>query len=352
MGYVIRSRSESTESARFWARLFFVVGAIVVIWIVAPSTAQADGPTDTVADTTSTVEPTETVAETTSTVEPTETVAETTSSASESSSSTVSDATESTPAAAQTAADASATVQGASQTASDAADGVTGAVSDAAGDPVAKVTASAEEASRTATETINGATGAATRAADSATQTIRDAADTGVSMVADAGDAVVRTSGAAAADLSNAVRVATSEPMPTAPSSVPQLDGSDPVPVVEPDQDAPRSLSDLPPLVDRERSSLVTNASSTGVASAAAGTTSSQDDSASDTVPNRAATSRDALPATGTSASETLRAGSSLQDFAAVLVAIMIALGFARWSRRDAEKRYAPVFLSLAGNPG
>jgi hypothetical protein len=89
-----------------------------------------------------------------------------------------------------------------------------------------------------------------------------------------------------------------------------------------------------------------------GLASAAAGTTSSQDDSASDTVPNRAATSRDALPATGTSASQTLHAGSSLQDFAAILVAFMIALGLVRWSRRDAERRYSPVFLSLAGHPG
>jgi hypothetical protein len=96
----------------------------------------------------------------------------------------------------------------------------------------------------------------------------------------------------------------------------------------------------------------VTHAVSMGVASATAGTTSSQDDPASDTVPNRAATSRDALPATGTSVSEMLRAGSSLQDFAAVLVAIMIALGLVRWSRRDTEKRYSPVFLSLAGNPG
>jgi hypothetical protein len=54
----------------------------------------------------------------------------------------------------------------------------------------------------------------------------------------------------------------------------------------------------------------------------------------------------------GMSAHDTLRGGSSLQDFAAVLVAIMIALGLVRWSRRDAERRYSPVFLSLAGCPG
>jgi hypothetical protein len=54
----------------------------------------------------------------------------------------------------------------------------------------------------------------------------------------------------------------------------------------------------------------------------------------------------------GTSTNDSLRGGSSLQDFAAVLVAIMIALGLVRWSRRDTEMRYSPVFLSLAGHPG
>src|SRR5688572_16415434 len=130
MGYAVRSHSECREAARFLARLLLVVGAVVAVWIISPSTADADEPTDTIAETTSAVEPTETVAdatsavaptetvadatssvaptetvaETTSSVAPTETVAETTSPAVGSTSSTVSDATESAPETAQAAA--------------------------------------------------------------------------------------------------------------------------------------------------------------------------------------------------------------------------------------------------------
>jgi hypothetical protein len=87
------------------------------------------------------------------------------------------------------------------------------------------------------------------------------------------------------------------------------------------------------------------------VGASSAGTEGSRDESASD-APTPATTSRDTYPAMGMSANDTLRGGSSIQDFAAVLVAIMVALGFSRWSRRDAESRYSPVFLSLAGHPG
>jgi hypothetical protein len=37
---------------------------------------------------------------------------------------------------------------------------------------------------------------------------------------------------------------------------------------------------------------------------------------------------------------------------AALAAAIIIALALVRWSRREAEFRYSPVFLSLAERPG
>jgi hypothetical protein len=59
----------------------------------------------------------------------------------------------------------------------------------------------------------------------------------------------------------------------------------------------------------------------------------------------------DAIP-TGTAARDTQRGGSSTQDLAALAAAIFIALALVRWSRREAELRYSPVFLSLAERPG
>jgi hypothetical protein len=47
-----------------------------------------------------------------------------------------------------------------------------------------------------------------------------------------------------------------------------------------------------------------------------------------------------------------LRDGSSLDDLAAILASIMIALGLVRSFWREAELRYSPIFLSLAERPG
>jgi hypothetical protein len=68
-------------------------------------------------------------------------------------------------------------------------------------------------------------------------------------------------------------------------------------------------------------------------------------------VPIGPATPEEAVP-TGTAARDTMRGGSSTHDLAALAAPIFIALALVRWSRREAELRYSPVFLSLAERPG
>jgi hypothetical protein len=60
----------------------------------------------------------------------------------------------------------------------------------------------------------------------------------------------------------------------------------------------------------------------------------------------------DGLPAAAQSTSRQLLDAWSFDDFAAVLAAIMLALGFAQWSRREAERHHRPIFLPLAERPG
>jgi hypothetical protein len=56
--------------------------------------------------------------------------------------------------------------------------------------------------------------------------------------------------------------------------------------------------------------------------------------------------------AVASAARDSLRDGSSFNDVAAILVAMMLALGLARWSCRVAELRHKPIFLLLAERPG
>jgi hypothetical protein len=61
----------------------------------------------------------------------------------------------------------------------------------------------------------------------------------------------------------------------------------------------------------------------------------------------------DGLPADAESTSpQLLRDTWSFDDFAAVLAAILLALGLVRWSRREAELLHKPIFLPLAERPG
>lgn len=61
----------------------------------------------------------------------------------------------------------------------------------------------------------------------------------------------------------------------------------------------------------------------------------------------------DGLPSIlASTARDVRRASSSFNDVAAILAAIMLALGFARSVRREAELRHKPIFLPLAEHPG
>jgi hypothetical protein len=47
-----------------------------------------------------------------------------------------------------------------------------------------------------------------------------------------------------------------------------------------------------------------------------------------------------------------LRPRPRMHDLAAFLILMTLLIGFGRWSRREAEKRLSPLFLSLAERPG
>lgn len=50
--------------------------------------------------------------------------------------------------------------------------------------------------------------------------------------------------------------------------------------------------------------------------------------------------------------SQSLRSPSSSQDVGVLATLILIALALVRWSRREAELRLSPAFLSLPERPG
>jgi hypothetical protein len=62
--------------------------------------------------------------------------------------------------------------------------------------------------------------------------------------------------------------------------------------------------------------------------------------------------SSSALPTASASPRDGLRIGTPSPDAGMLATLLIIALVLVRWSRREDEHRYSPVFLSLAERPG
>ena len=342
MTYVSAIRTEPPLFVGFVVRFVLCAGAIIAFWLIAASGASADEPITGTAVTTDV---------------PAAVPAAT--------------ATESTNTTTTAVDDPAATATEAVGSAGDAVTDAVGATNDAAGSVERATKDAAENAADTVTNSavassVDDAAGAMT---DVTTGTAGDA----VSTVTDSGTAAIRTTNdtmRTVDDLSDASTTVDgtladieSDVSPTlmgtgglvgATGSVqdvggvlPQLEAGDPVP--------PPELVDERRRVDVESilgSTSRALAAQPAPASAPGVGVANPRSSSGEQAPNAPASSEGTVPATGMSARDSLRGGSSFNDVAAILAAMLIALGLVRWSRRESKMRYSPVFLSLAGHPG
>lgn len=277
------------------ARLTLVVGTVAAFWLLAPASANADeGPLDDVA------EAVDDVAQ--STQDP---VTDTASDVVESA--TVSDTT-------------------------DAVEQVTAPEAARDGEPIQDVTAALTpgEVEHVAGEVLNGAQGAIQEARGVASPLV-DAVD-GLTPIA---SELIRS----ATDPVIALLAPTIQPGPTIESiGLPGPGSQDPAfsPLVQPIDST--GISRAFALANSAGQWLMADVSLEGTSTSSGGSASLPRD------PN------DEPSTTGSGARSGPR--MSVDDLAAFLMLMAILLGLGRWSRREAELRLSPVFLSLAERPG
>jgi cytoskeletal protein RodZ len=224
---------------------------------------------------------------------------------------------------------------------------------------IAPAAANALEPPTSPDDAVTEATDTVTDAADSAGNTIAeaeasvtDAADDVVSTVENAGDGAADVArplqdAVSAVDVRDTISdVEANAKSGTAPDpTARRIDGGD-------GMAGPRDREDVTSLRLADEPAL-TSALTTGpVAAAAASDAGAAVTSSSGAAPESAATPDGVPPAMGSTARNVLGGDSSFDDLAAILAAIVIALGLVRWSRRENETVYSPVFLSLAARPG
>jgi hypothetical protein len=339
MTYVSAIRTERPLFVSFVVRFVFCAGAIIAFWLIAASAASADEPITGTAVTTDA--PAATATESTNT----------TTTAVDEPAATATDAVGS-------AGDAVTDAVGA---ANDAAGSVERATKDAADNAADTVTNSAvassvDDAAGAMADVTTGAAGdAVSTVTDSGTAAIRTTNDTmrTVDDLSDGSATVDRTLADIESDVSPTLR-RTGGGLVGATGSVQdvggvptQLEAGDPVPAWELVDE--RRRVDVESIIGSTPRALAIQpafASAPGVGVANPRSSSGEE------APNAPDSSEGTVPPTGMSARDSLRGGSSFSDVAAILAAMFIALGLVRWSRRESEMRYSPVFLSLAGHPG
>jgi hypothetical protein len=321
------------EILRLLVRLIVFAGAIVAIMLIAPTSASASDPssdlddpvTDTVTDTADSVETTLIEAA----EEPTGVVADTVGSAE----TTVTEAAEPTRTVTDTADPVESTLAGASSPTDSVANAVD--ASGPAETATKAVSLSAREVHRVTSDT--GA-GGRVRAAADAVSTLESADDLAGSLTDQLQEAV----STADPDITSAVEGMSEFATAIVPVA-PRTEHNDGTAISDGRQEVP-SLR----FADERAFTIRAPPVTTGPAWAAA---TSPDVSAADSSSGWPG-APDLPSAVASSAYDSSRDGSSFNDVAAILVAMVLALGFARWSCRGAELRHKPIFLLLAERPG
>jgi hypothetical protein len=352
-----RASPERFVVLRLVVRLVFSVGAIVALWLIAPTAANALEPPASLDDA---------VTATTDAVDSIDAEI------------TVTDAAE----------ELTDTVDAAATSIAEAVEEPTDTVNDAPDSAVTSVADSAEEPTDTVNDAPDSAVTSVIEAVEEPTDTVNDAADVGGRV-----DPITKAISSATRDVPGSARGASARVWEFAANAVPTVEDAG-----EGATDVARQLQDAASTVDP---SIISPVEATakfatadvatvphidvdGMAMLGRGedvTSLPLEDEPALTIrgpplttePIAAATTSDAraaatlassgepsalptpdgpLPATGSTAPDLLRDGSSLDDLAAILASIMIALGLVRSFWREAELRYSPIFLSLAERPG
>jgi len=334
-------RTERPLFVGFVVRFVFCAGAIIAFWLIAASPASADDPITGTAITTDAPAATATESTNTGTIaveEPAATATDAVGSAREA----VTDAV-------GAANDAEGSVERATN---DAADNVADTVTDPA------VGSSVDDAAGAMTDVTTGAEGdavstvtdsgtAATGTTDDTMTTVDDFSDASATVdgtLADIDSDVSPTlegTGGGLVDATGSIQDVRGVPT--------QLEAGDPVPASELVDE--RGRVDVETILGSTSRAVAIQpalASDPGVGVADPRSSSSSGERA----PDAPHSSEGTVPATGMPARDSLSGGSSSSDVAAILAAMLIALGLVRWSLRESEMRYSPVFLSLAGHPG
>jgi hypothetical protein len=323
------------EILRLLVRLILFAGAIVAIWLIAPISASASEPStdldDPVTDVVDTVETTVTDAA----EEPTGTVTDT----ADSVETTVTEVAEPT------------------GTVTDTVDSVETTVTEVA--EATGTVANAVDASGRA-ETATKVVSSSAREVDRVTS---DAgAGEGVRVVADAVSTVENT-GDVAGGFTDQLQEAVSTAHPDIISTVSPVETSEfataivPIaPRIEHDDgtaisDGRRSVTSVR-FADQRAFTIRAPPVTTGPAWAAAASADGTAADSSSGWPGAPDASDRFPPVMGSTARDSSRDGSSFNDVAGILVAIVLALGFARRFSREAELHHKPIFLPLAERPG
>ena len=238
----------------------------------------------------------------------------------------------------------------ATQTVGSAADTTTGALG-AVGDTVGGAVEAVEPVTGTVAVAVDATLGAATQTVD---QTLGAAGETVDQTLEAAGETLDRALGAASAVVHEVVGSDPASLDPTTPSAGPASPAPAGVDISIPDWhlgvgapagDSPSAAhgaepgAPIGPTPWRGASSIGSTRGPARVPNAP--------------VPTRPDTpTATAGPGSGLGGLDILRGGSSTQDVAVLATLLLIALAVARWSRREAEHRLSPVFLSLVERPG
>jgi hypothetical protein len=291
-------------------RLVLLLGAIAVVWLIAPAAANADPSIGGVGD-----------------------------------------------AVEDTASGATDAVENTTSGATDAVEDTTSGATDAVENTTSGAADAVETATSGATDTVEGATSDATQAVKSAADGVVAAARSTTKQAIDVAGVVLETAGglgdriiADASALTTGSLAFVREAVDTVSDGVvPGVDSLRDVAVptrTAPPPDLRRTSTDVS---DRGARTVPSITGSIGwMAAIPPGETAASPGSG----PGPPMPSTDSTPATSSMSGSTLRVGPSSHDLAAVLAAFAIALALVRWSRRERERTLTPVFLSLVERPG